>query len=67
MIASVSDIWYATRWAGGRWPFVMADAHMEYGAVVRIALNKLSFVSSAVYKNIYGYRIKGKLPFFKSS
>ena len=67
MIASVSDIWYATRWAGGRWPFVMADAHMEYGAVVRIAPNELSFASPAAYKDIYGHRPKGEPPFLKSS
>lgn len=65
-LASVSDIWYVTQWAGGRWPFIIANIHKGYGAVVRIALTKLSFASPGAFKAIYGHRTKGESPFLKS-
>lgn len=45
----------------------MENAYKKYGAVVRIAPNKLLFANPAVYKDIYGHRTKSELPFFKSS
>ncbi|GME31920.1 putative cytochrome p450 protein [Neofusicoccum parvum] len=57
--------------AVSNWPFIIARArgihphrtarlHAQYGDVVRIAPNELSFISAEAWRDIYGHKIAGK-------
>nr|POE75176.1 cytochrome p450 monooxygenase hmp1 [Quercus suber]POE94744.1 cytochrome p450 monooxygenase hmp1 [Quercus suber] len=50
---------------GGRQPYRQLNLHEQYGPVVRVAPNELSFCSANSWKDIYGVR-KGLEPFVKS-
>ncbi|KAM0810879.1 hypothetical protein AB5N19_11232, partial [Seiridium cardinale] len=65
-LAAISELWYATIWTGGNWPFVMENIHRRYGNIVRIAPNELSFSSAQSFRDIYGTPSKARKLFPKS-
>ncbi|KAI0152840.1 cytochrome P450 monooxygenase-like protein [Xylariaceae sp. FL1272] len=50
----------------GREVFDIWDLHKQYGDVVRIGPNELSFNSSQAYQDVYGHVTKGKDRFLKT-
>ena len=42
---------------GGRFPQKMKALHQQYGDVVRIAPDELSFIDGTAWKSIYGTRV----------
>ncbi|KAI0393405.1 cytochrome P450 [Xylariaceae sp. FL0594] len=52
-LAALTDYWYAFTWASGRYPYVLQGLHEEYGDVVRIGPNKLSFATTQAHHDIY--------------
>ncbi|KAL8626814.1 hypothetical protein Q9189_007497 [Teloschistes chrysophthalmus] len=51
---------------GGRFHISIDDAHKEYGPVVRVSPNELSFATVSSWKAIYGHAIAGKPTAVKS-
>ncbi|KAK8016874.1 Cytochrome P450 monooxygenase BOA3 [Apiospora rasikravindrae] len=64
--AAVSQLWYASVYTGGNWPFIIEQAHRKYGDVIRIAPNELSFCTPQAFKDIYGAATKTRKLFTKS-
>lgn len=61
-----SELPYLFFLATGRLPYVEERLHQQYGEIVRIAPNDLSFDSSRAWKDIYGHRSEAKaIPFLK--
>ncbi|KAJ2990397.1 hypothetical protein NUW58_g2604 [Xylaria curta] len=56
---------YSKWFLSGRQPYKILDLHREYGPVVRIAPNELSFNTAQAWKDIYGFR-NGHKTFIKS-
>ncbi|KAH8591130.1 cytochrome P450 [Bisporella sp. PMI_857] len=65
-LAAWSHLWYAKHWMGGRWSFVLYDAHQKYGPIVRIAPNELTFSNIEAYYDIYGHATAKKKLFWKA-
>ncbi|KAI1840690.1 hypothetical protein JX266_013097 [Neoarthrinium moseri] len=65
LLASMSDLWISSSIATGRHPFRMVKLHQEYGDVVRIGPNWLSFATPQAYQDIYGRPSQGKKLFLK--
>ncbi|KAH6951099.1 cytochrome P450 [Ilyonectria sp. MPI-CAGE-AT-0026] len=66
LILFLTTFWFIRAWMGGNYPFDMRRAHDEYGDVVRIAPNELSFKTPQAYKDIYSHAVRDKKPFLKS-
>ncbi|KAK6865952.1 Cytochrome P450 monooxygenase BOA3 [Apiospora arundinis] len=64
-LAAVSELWYIWTYVGGRWPYVIENAHKKYGGVVRIAPNELSFINREAFKDIYAAPTKTRKLFTK--
>lgn len=58
--------WFARSYTSGHWHDIIQSAHQQYGPVVRIAPNELSFSTPSSYKTIYSHATKGRRPFLKS-
>lgn len=54
-------MWY---WLSGENLNKLCDLHNQYGSVVRIAPNQLSFCSSSSWKDVHGHK-PGRKPFLK--
>ncbi|KAI0448865.1 cytochrome P450 monooxygenase-like protein [Xylaria acuta] len=65
-LAAISDLWFAKMYTSGRAPFIMLDIHRNYGDVVRIAPNELSFCTPRSHRDIYGHTSKGRKRFLKT-
>ncbi|PWY66106.1 cytochrome P450 [Aspergillus heteromorphus CBS 117.55] len=66
-LAAITHLWYARHWMGGRYPFAIEEAHRQYGEVVRIAPNELSFNTAQSFNDIYGHTTKDHKPFIKGT
>ena len=64
--AAFSPAWAMRSWLSGFFVHSIKALHDEYGPVVRIAPNQLSFCSPTSWKAIYGH-IPGRKVFMKSS
>ncbi|KAJ9245288.1 hypothetical protein DTO169E5_1155 [Paecilomyces variotii] len=53
-LASISQIWRNIRYFRGTWHDDVVSLHQQYGKVVRIAPNEVSFVDAAALKSLYG-------------
>lgn len=63
MAASIIPIyWYRVRGHGVK---IVLALHDQYGSIVRLAPNELSFTDSAAWKDIYGHHSQGKQSFQK--
>lgn len=65
-LAAVSELWYASAWTGGFWNRKIQEAHQQYGDIVRIAPNELSFATAQAFRDIYGAPSKTRKLFPKS-
>ncbi|GME40427.1 hypothetical protein PFICI_06539 [Neofusicoccum parvum] len=52
-----SILWYQLHVFKGDLPFVIHSLHRQYGPVVRIAPNELSYTDVRAWKDIYGHRL----------
>ncbi|KAK7969632.1 hypothetical protein PG996_001927 [Apiospora saccharicola] len=64
-LAAISEVWYIWTYVGGKWPWVIENVHKQYGGVVRIAPNELSFVTREAFKDIYAASSKTRKLFTK--
>ncbi|PYI24535.1 putative cytochrome P450 [Aspergillus violaceofuscus CBS 115571] len=64
-LSALSNVNYSLSFLGGRQPYDILKLHAEYGPVVRVAPNELSFNTAQSWKDIYASR-KGRAPFVKS-
>ncbi|PLB47126.1 cytochrome P450 [Aspergillus steynii IBT 23096] len=65
-LAAVSELWYASAWTSGFWNRKIEQAHRQYGDIVRIAPNELSFATAQAFRDIYGAPSKTRKLFLKS-
>lgn len=65
-LAAVSELWYASAWTSGFWNRRIQAAHRQYGDIVRIAPNELSFATAQAFRDIYGAPSKTRRLFPKS-
>jgi cytochrome P450 len=56
---AISDVFYARMIVGGHVHTTMLQLHENYGEIVRIAPNDLSFTGAGAWKDIYGHRSSG--------
>lgn len=54
-LARFSQLWRNIRYFRGTWLDDVVHLHEEYGPVVRIAPNEVSFVDKAALKTLYGH------------
>ena len=54
-VAAASRLWYTRSLLAGRLPFDLERLHNQYGKVVRVAPNELSYTDSGAWKEIYGH------------
>lgn len=54
--ARATRIWYCRKLLSGKVSFEIGKVHAQYGDVVRIAPDELSFNDPAAWNDIYGYR-----------
>ncbi|CBF83049.1 protein CYP567E1 [Aspergillus nidulans FGSC A4] len=64
-LSALSNLNYSWSYMGGRQPYDILNLHAEYGSVVRVAPNELSFNTAQSWKDIYAPR-KGRATFIKS-
>ena len=64
--AKLSPFWTMKQWLSGDNLWAIKSLHEQYGPVVRIAPNQLSFCSSQSWKDIHGHR-SGRKTFVKGS
>ena len=65
--AAASDFFYSKTVVGGESHTVTQKLHEQYGDVVRVAPDELSFASASAWKDIYATRsgVVGGSPFLK--
>jgi hypothetical protein len=54
--AAATRLWYTRSLLSGQLPYDLERLHNQYGDVVRIAPNELSYTNSVAWKDIYGHR-----------
>ncbi|OCL14614.1 hypothetical protein AOQ84DRAFT_280692 [Glonium stellatum] len=54
-LAKISQSWRNIRYFRGSWHDDVLEVHRQYGDVVRIAPNEVSFVDVAALKELYGH------------
>ncbi|KAI1102409.1 cytochrome P450 [Jackrogersella minutella] len=64
-IASASPWWLGLSYARGTTPKDLLELHNQYGPVVRISPNGLSFIDPSQWKEIYGHKPSGQVEFSK--
>ncbi|KAK2685467.1 hypothetical protein QWA68_015697, partial [Fusarium oxysporum] len=62
---AASSLFYLAYLVTGRWPFKLKELHDKYGPVVRFAPNDVSFISASAWREIYGHKKPGELPYEK--
>ncbi|EXJ87227.1 hypothetical protein A1O3_04186 [Capronia epimyces CBS 606.96] len=55
-LAAATRLWYVSRLINGTLSREVRDLHHQYGHVVRVAPNELSYSSSKAWDDIYGFR-----------
>ncbi|KAM5437368.1 hypothetical protein McanCB21832_002078 [Microsporum canis] len=66
LLGRASLLWRARYSMGGRFHASIDKAHKEYGDIVRISPNELSFASVESWKAIYGHPVAGRATMVKS-
>ncbi|KAH8585673.1 cytochrome P450 monooxygenase-like protein [Bisporella sp. PMI_857] len=66
-VAAITNLYYAKLWTGGNFARDLEKLHKQYGDIVRIAPNELSFASVSSIKSIYGHASKNHRSFLKTS
>jgi cytochrome P450 len=64
--SNTNQLWYAKQWTSGRWPYTIRSLHSQYGDIVRVAPNELSFASIEAHADIYAHPSKSKPLFLKA-
>jgi cytochrome P450 len=59
-LAAATSLYYVRQQLRGTCPVDTAKLHEQYGPVVRIAPNELSYVNANVWREIYGHRKPGQ-------
>lgn len=54
-LAGVTELWRTKKYASGNWHQDILDLHREYGPVVRVSPNEVSFVDQAALEQVYGH------------
>lgn len=54
-LAGVTELWRTKKYASGSWHQDILDLHREYGPVVRVSPNEVSFVDQAALEQVYGH------------
>lgn len=54
-LAKVTELWRTNKYAQGRWHEDIVDLHEQYGPVVRISPNEVSFIDQAALEQVYGH------------
>ena len=65
-LAAATRLWYIYKLYCGELPQTIAALHREYGSVLRVAPDELTYTSSESWKDIYGFR-SGKPEMAKES
>ncbi|KAI1387748.1 cytochrome P450 [Hypoxylon trugodes] len=55
LASRATGLWRAHKLLSGHLPQIVKQLHDEYGPVIRIAPNELSFIDSEAWKDIYGH------------
>ena len=55
-LAAATRLYYFYHVFLGQWPFHARELHEQYGDVVRVAPNELSYATSEAWNEIYGFR-----------
>lgn len=54
-LAGATELWRSTKYASGQWHQEILDLHRQYGPVVRVSPNEVSFVDRAALEQVYGH------------
>jgi hypothetical protein len=54
-LAGITELWRTTKYASGHWHQDILDLHHQYGPVVRVSPNEVSFVDQAALEQVYGH------------
>lgn len=54
-LAGVTELWRTTKYARGQWHQDIIDLHRQYGPVVRVSPNEVSFVDQTALEQLYGH------------
>lgn len=54
-LAGVTELWRTTKYASGQWHQDILDLHRQYGPVVRVSPNEVSFVDQTALEQVYGH------------
>ncbi|KAI0532833.1 cytochrome P450 [Xylaria digitata] len=66
-LAAITQVWLAKVWLSGRFPSILQNVHRQYGNVVRVAPNELSFNTVQAHNDIYSVPSRNKKPFLKDA
>jgi len=66
-LAAITEYWWAWNWTSGKWIQVLERVHDQYGDVVRIGPNELSFIPVASLNDIYGHSTKTHTQMLKTN
>ncbi|KAI5360640.1 putative cytochrome P450 [Septoria linicola] len=55
LLARATELWRTSKYARGNWHDDILDLHRQYGPVVRIAPNEVSFVDKEALVKVYGH------------
>ncbi|KAI1856885.1 uncharacterized protein JN550_013630 [Neoarthrinium moseri] len=61
ILCKVTNVPYAAWFLGGRQPYKMTELHAQYGPIVRVSPDELSFNSAQSWQDIYGHRADRKI------
>lgn len=54
-LAAVTELWRTAKYASGQWHQDILDLHRQYGPVVRVSPNEVSFVDQTALEQVYGH------------
>ncbi|KAI7782862.1 hypothetical protein LA080_012735 [Diaporthe eres] len=54
-LAGVTELWRTAKYASGQWHQDILDLHRQYGPVVRVSPNEVSFVDQTALEQVYGH------------
>ncbi|KAK7720883.1 hypothetical protein SLS63_009666 [Diaporthe eres] len=65
-LAGVTELWRTAKYASGQWHQDILDLHHQYGPVVRVSPNEVSFVDQTALEQVYGHAT-GTKKFFNTT
>lgn len=54
-LAGITELWRTAKYSQGQWHQDIVDLHRQYGPVVRVSPNEVSFVDQAALEQVYGH------------